>query len=90
MAKTQAEKASEAKLLAAAIPYINSNAAELHGDKKFDLPKITAKDVEGFSVDNLRGHIMVLVNRGIKGMPKYTIPLAELEKARIAPKAAKK
>ena len=77
------------RLLQAACDYINENAAELHGTEKLDLGgDITSDNVMTSEVSD--SHIVLVVDRGIKGAPKYTIPLAALEKARVAPKPAAK
>jgi len=83
--------ADENKILEAACAYINANARALHAlDNKADVAAITGGDI---SADDIAAHhigaeaVMLLIDRGIKGMPKYTLTLASLEAHRVSAKA---
>jgi hypothetical protein len=68
------------------IDYINANAASLHGvePKNLDIgPDVTVDNIVDASI---RGdEAMVIVDRGVKGTPKYTIALSLLKEAKAAP-----
>lgn len=65
----------------AIVDYINANVAKLHDvDKKvLDVGKdITVDDIaKGPKEDG--SDVILVVNRGIKGSPKYVIPMADVE-----------
>ena len=70
------------KRLQAVIDYINENAPKLHGVLAKDLDigeKILTENVVKM-LENAQ-EVIVLVDRGVKGLPKYTIPLTELGEA---------
>lgn len=72
----------EVELLAVA--YINEHAAELHGtgDKAPDTGgDLTAKSIVNHRIEN-DDTLVVVANRGVKGSPKYVIPLIDLERFR--------
>lgn len=68
------------------IDYINANAASLHGVEpaKLDIgPDVTVDNIVDASI---RGdEAMVIVDRGVKGTPKYTIALSLLKEAKQEP-----
>ncbi len=70
------------KTLQYACDYVNENAPELHGikaSKDLDVgPPIGPRDIVSSAIRD--GSIVLIINRGIKGSPKYTIPLAGLER----------
>lgn len=60
----------------ACIDYINTNAASLHGvEKKYlDIgPDVKVEDIVSANVLGDEAHLVV--DRGVKGAPKYVIPL---------------
>ncbi len=76
------------ELLEAACAYINAHAAELHGAGKPDIgPDVGPVNVVASAI---RGEYLVLVvDRGIKGSPKYKLFINDF-KPKTAPKPAPK
>lgn len=71
----------DSKQVKACVDYINKNAAALHGvdAKKPDIgPDITPENVVSARVED--GNGILIVNRGIKGTPKYILSLDEVQK----------
>lgn len=67
--------------LQACIDYINKNVAALHGvpGGKVDVgPDATIEMVKQASIQG--SNAVIVLDRGIKGTPKYIIPVADLEK----------
>jgi hypothetical protein len=81
--------AVDKKLLQAACDWISENWSVLHGTKEYNI-KVDPDMVVGSSLSDVDDVLIVIVDRGILGSPKYYVPLAELEKARVAPKAVAK
>ena len=70
----------------ACVDYINEHAAELHGVEPKDLnigDKITVDDVLAAVVRGLE--LVLIINRGIKGTPKYILDPDEVQ-AQAPPK----
>ena len=76
------------KQLKACVDYINKHAAALHGVPagKLDVgPEITVENVVSSRIQGREA--VLIVDRGIKGTPKYTLNLDEVEKG-AAPKVS--
>jgi hypothetical protein len=64
------------KTLQAVAEYVNAKNEHLNGGKRADFPVISASNVVESKV---RGeNIVVLIDGGIKGLAKHTIPCADL------------
>lgn len=73
------------KELQACLDYINKHAAALHGvvSGKLDIgPEITRENV--ISANVVGREAVLVIDRGIKGTPKYILSLDEVEKG-VAP-----
>ncbi len=80
------------KQIKAAVDYINANAAALHGvepGEKLDIGgDITAKNVTEANISGINA--VLLVDRGIKGLSKYVIALADIEHGKAPEDPAEK
>ncbi len=78
------EKRMNEKQIKAAVDYINTNAVALHGMQpgdKLDIgDDITPKNVIEANISGINA--VLLVDRGIKGLSKYVIALADIEKGK--------
>jgi hypothetical protein len=77
------------KQLQACVDYINKYAAQLHGvpQKVLDVgEKITVDNVVESAVHD--GTAYLVVDRGIKGTPKYVLDLKEVESDKAPAKSA--
>jgi hypothetical protein len=75
------------KQLKAVVDYINRHAAALHGVKpgKLDVgPDLTVEMVKQASIQG--SNVIVVADRGIKGTPKYVVPVKDLEADAPPPK----
>jgi len=73
--------ADDEKLLKTACDWVNANWAELHTAEVYGVNKINLDDIVSHRKSS--NYLIMIADRGPLGSPKYTIPLAKLEKQRL-------